>query len=403
MEGIILEIVQKDIQTLLPGDIVLHPIFRQDGLILIGRYKKITSSLLSHLKVQCDNDFPVLVLENESEFNFFMDTAFYKNEKFVHMLRYIYRKHKNYLTMKLSFASYTEYTDADRQSDLHQRPKTLLAFLLTNPSWTNLENVILSPSTTQRARKVKLLIINSLQEDPSIHNLFEKMSHFHNALLTHSVNTMCASLSIGLAMELTDIELKNLAFSTLFADIGYTRMDRQKFINILNTGERNVYIAEHIRQSIDIIKDSPTCRDKSLIMGVLDHHEYFDGSGFPNGKSGEEISLFGRIIAISQAYDELVGGYIKESSIPILVAQSMIWDERRTKWDNQILSAFVYRREFCKTGQEVVLKDNRRGRIIGFTDFTNYPLNPIVQIDNEMINFYKDKNLFSIKSVIRNS
>jgi HD-GYP domain-containing protein (c-di-GMP phosphodiesterase class II) len=396
-----MEIIEKKIDAILPGDIILHPIFRQDGLILIGQYKKITSSLLNHLKVHCDNDFPVLVLENEVEYKEFIRTSYFKTEEFVHMLRNIYEKHKSYLTMKLNFSSYTEYAEAHGiTNNQQQQPKTLLGFLISNPSWTNLESFVSSPSATQRARSVKLSITKALQEDSTIHSLFKQISNFHSALLTHSVNTMCEALSIGLTLELTNEELKNLAFSTLFADIGYTRMDIQKFVDMLNTGKRNAFIAEHIRQSIDIIKDSPACRARSVILGILDHHEKFDGSGFPNGKSGQEISLFGRIIAISQAYDELAGGYIQERSIPILAAQSIIWEDRGTKWDNQILSAFVYRREFCKLGQEVILRDNRRGKIVGFEDFTNYPLYPTVEIDNNKIDFHKTKNLDYIKSIL---
>jgi HD-GYP domain-containing protein (c-di-GMP phosphodiesterase class II) len=398
-----MEIIEKKIDAILPGDIILHPIFRQDGLILIGRYKKITSSLLKHLKVHCDSDFPVLVLKSDAEYAEFIQSAYFKTEKFVRKLQNLYEKHKNYLSMKINFASYTEYAGTRENTEiLQQQPNTLLGFLVKNPSWTNLEDSFRSPSVTERAGRAKQSIANVLRDDSTIHGLFEQISNFHNVLLTHSVNTMCAALSIGLTLELTVEELTSLAFSTLFADIGYTRMDKQKFVHMLNTGERNAFIAEHIRQSIDIIKDSPVCRARSVIMGIMDHHEHFDGNGFPNGKRGQDISLFGRIIAISQAYDELAGGYIQEKSMPILAAQALIWAERGTKWDNQILSTFVYRREFCKLGQAVVFRDNRRGRIVGFTDFANYPLYPTVEVGNDKIDFHKTKDLDDIKSILRN-
>ena len=45
--------------------------------------------------------------------------------------------------------------------------------------------------------------------------------------------------------------------------------------------------------------------DDLILDAVLDHHERYDGFGYPNKKSGDEISRFGSIIAIADVFDAL--------------------------------------------------------------------------------------------------
>jgi response regulator RpfG family c-di-GMP phosphodiesterase len=118
-----------------------------------------------------------------------------------------------------------------------------------------------------------------------------------------------------------------LAISTLFADIGFTEYPKSQFIHYLNHSKRNELLSSHIKQSVEVISSSEFCRKKDLLFGILDHHERYDGSGFPNGKVGEDIHLYGRIIAIAQSYDELVGGYIAEQSVASYQALLHLWEQ----------------------------------------------------------------------------
>jgi two-component system response regulator RpfG len=62
----------------------------------------------------------------------------------------------------------------------------------------------------------------------------------------------------------------------------------------------------HTMIGYEILKDSPS---KFLQMGAiiaLGHHEKFDGTGYPYGKKGDEISLEARIVAVADVYDALV-------------------------------------------------------------------------------------------------
>jgi putative two-component system response regulator len=97
--------------------------------------------------------------------------------------------------------------------------------------------------------------------------------------------------------------------------------------------------ADYLRMSADI---------------ALCHHEKFDGSGYPNGKKGEEIPLAARIVALADVYDALVSKRVYKSAFPHEVSRSIILKERGKHFDPVVIDAFEKcEGEFCK-----VLKEN---------------------------------------------
>ena len=60
---------------------------------------------------------------------------------------------------------------------------------------------------------------------------------------------------------------------------------------------------EHVRIGMEIL--APLAHLGVALEFVQDHHEHWDGQGYPHGKSGEDISIGGRILAAADAFDSL--------------------------------------------------------------------------------------------------
>jgi HD-GYP domain-containing protein (c-di-GMP phosphodiesterase class II) len=71
------------------------------------------------------------------------------------------------------------------------------------------------------------------------------------------------------------------------------------------------------------------------------HHEKWDGSGYPQGLKGEEIPLFGRLMAIADVYDALISKRIYKSAVAHEEAVRIMADGRGTQFDPDILEAFL--------------------------------------------------------------
>lgn len=74
---------------------------------------------------------------------------------------------------------------------------------------------------------------------------------------------------------------------------------------------------------------------------ALNHHEKYDGSGYPSGTKGEEIPLSARIVALADVYDALVSKRVYKSAMPHDSAKSIIVSERERHFDPVIVDAFL--------------------------------------------------------------
>jgi PAS domain S-box-containing protein len=74
---------------------------------------------------------------------------------------------------------------------------------------------------------------------------------------------------------------------------------------------------------------------------ALTHHEWFDGSGYPRGLSGEEIPIEGRIVAIADVFDALLSDRPYRSAFTAEEATELIASERGAHFDPHLVDVFL--------------------------------------------------------------
>jgi putative two-component system response regulator len=74
---------------------------------------------------------------------------------------------------------------------------------------------------------------------------------------------------------------------------------------------------------------------------ALTHHEWFDGSGYPQGLSGPTIPREGRIAAVADVFDALTSDKVFRKAYPIGKAVEMMKEGRGTQFDPDLLDAFL--------------------------------------------------------------
>jgi len=73
---------------------------------------------------------------------------------------------------------------------------------------------------------------------------------------------------------------------------------------------------------------------------ALNHHEYFNGKGYPNGRKGEEIPFWARLMSVVDVYDALVSDRVYRKGMPKEKAFEIIFSGSGTQFDPVILQAF---------------------------------------------------------------
>lgn len=123
----------------------------------------------------------------------------------------------------------------------------------------------------------------------------------------HSSRVAEYAVKIARALKKSKKFIKNLRISALLHDIGKIGISD----NILkNKGKLTKKQIHQIQSHTIIGTNILSCIQnyKNIIPGILDHHERFDGKGYPNKKIAKEISLEGRIISIADVFDTLLNG-----------------------------------------------------------------------------------------------
>lgn len=102
----------------------------------------------------------------------------------------------------------------------------------------------------------------------------------------------------------SDDERESLRMAALLHDVGKIGVPRSILCKEgpLNASEREV-IQRHPQVGYDILADLEDCEDVRL--WVIQHHERWDGRGYPHGLRGEDVALPGRILILAEVYDAL--------------------------------------------------------------------------------------------------
>jgi HD-GYP domain-containing protein (c-di-GMP phosphodiesterase class II) len=78
-----------------------------------------------------------------------------------------------------------------------------------------------------------------------------------------------------------------------------------------------------------------------ILPGVKYHHERYDGKGYPEGIAGEDIPLFGRIMALADAYDAMTSDRPYRKGMPVEKALSILEEGMGTQWDATFTRLFL--------------------------------------------------------------
>lgn len=150
----------------------------------------------------------------------------------------------------------------------------------------------------------------------------------------------------------------------------------------------------HVDYGYDMLKYSELAQHKDLLMGILQHHERCDGSGYPNRKKGDDICDYGKIIAILDMYDAMAANraYAKRNS-PFDVLKILYDDMLAGKLDTNFTVLFIKNLNHSLNGNWVGLSNGERAKIVYIDETRIYAL-PIVQtLKNEFIDLNRRSDL----------
>lgn len=233
-------------------------------------------------------------------------------------------------------------------------------------------------------------LINNLSLERDVVSLLLLLNNSDSYTYQHSVQVGMLSYYIANWMGLSDEESIKVGHSGFLHDIGKCKIDH----DILNkpeklTKEEFEEVKRHTTYGYEIIKNST--EDENIALGALDHHERMDGSGYPHGKKGEEISLYGRIIAIADIYSAMISSRVYQKERDLLFVLRELYRLSFDELDPVVTHSFIAHMIPNFIGKRVTLNDGRTG-IIVMTHPTEY-FSPLIKVDSEFIDLTQERSL----------
>ncbi|MCX8116690.1 MAG: response regulator [Desulfobacterota bacterium] len=156
----------------------------------------------------------------------------------------------------------------------------------------------------------------------------------------HSDRVKRMSLAIARHLGFSEVRLEALEYGALLHDIGKIGIKDE----VLQkqgplTEEEYEYIREHPLIGVKIVEGVEFFKDK--IPMIRHHHEFYDGSGYPDGLRGEEIPLEARIISLPDAFDAMTSVRPHRGVMPLqdVLAELERWKGKQ--FDPLVLEIFL--------------------------------------------------------------
>ena len=156
----------------------------------------------------------------------------------------------------------------------------------------------------------------------------------------HSERVMKYSQAIAFELNLPDDEKETIRLSGLLHDIGKIGIDEAIIRKPGRlTDEEFAEIMKHPTIGAEIIK--PIKQLQSVVPGVWQHHERYDGKGYPHKLKGEGISFMGRVLAVADTFDAMTSDRPYRKGLPHQTALEEIKEQANSQFDPNIADAFL--------------------------------------------------------------
>ncbi|MGI5102469.1 HD-GYP domain-containing protein [Treponema vincentii] len=198
-----------------------------------------------------------------------------------------------------------------------------------------------------------------------------------NFLVTHSLRSAVFAIVVGMELKMQNHQLVELATAALMHEIGLIHIAEDIYSRAGElSDEEKKYLHVHPVLSCKILKKAkfplPVC------LGTLDHHERENGTGYPQRLTGEKISLYGKIIAVTCSYEAMTGERkYKKAEDPATGLLNVLRREP-SQYDEEVLKALLNALSFFPIGSFVYLSNNAVAQVID--NNSEDPRFPIVRV-----------------------
>ena len=221
-------------------------------------------------------------------------------------------------------------------------------------------------------------IVSRILNDDHVFLKLSGIRDIDNYTFLHSVDVCIYSVITGKNLGLNEDELKELGIAAILHDIGKCKVP----LEILNKPDKlssdEFYVMQqHSVLGYEVLSETEGVNLRTATI-VCQHHEKWDGSGYPYKLKDYSIDKLARIICVSDVYDALTADRVyKKKSMPHLAAEYLI-GYSGIFFDPNIVKIFINNISIYPEGMIVLLNTGEIAKIVKSS--TNFSIRPKVKV-----------------------
>ena len=222
-------------------------------------------------------------------------------------------------------------------------------------------------------KKAVAPMIDSILRNPSAYAWLTRLKQTDNYTYSHSICTSVWAVAFGRQLGMPRKDLQSLALGALLFDIGKIMLP-EKLIN--NPRHYNVFefklIKKHVDYSVELLKKTEGI-NKDILDMAYSHHERYNGSGYPLGLKGDQVSIFGKIAGIVDCYDAIITERVFASPISPHDAVKKLYDWRNVDFQAELVEQFIQVVGIYPVGTIIELSNGSVGVVVNPASIISAP------------------------------
>ena len=225
-----------------------------------------------------------------------------------------------------------------------------------------------------------------------------------NELAKSSVNTAILSAMTAQELKLPNHKIHNIVAGALLHDVGMLRLSKGITEKKGGLSEAELeQIKTHLGHTSNIVTKK-LFGPKEVNLIAIQHHERWDGQGYPDKLTGQAIDIGARIVSVADAFEAMVSKKSYRNSLVGYQAIKNLMADNARRFDPAVIMAFTKIIGIYPIGSIVQLNDNIIARVVNV--HPNAPMRPVVQMltdsrgkvldpgKNSTVDLLADKTLF---------
>ena len=191
------------------------------------------------------------------------------------------------------------------------------------------------------AKRIVGDLTDSILRNPDALMCFCQLKNKHEFTAEHSLRVCVLALTLGRHLGLEREALHHLGTGALLHDIGKVKVPGDLLEKSGALAPHDVEIMRyHVQLGVSMLRQLPDISPQA-VEAVREHHERYDGSGYPDGLKANAIGLFGQITGLADHYDTMTSDWADHSAISGYIAIRKLYELRNKEFHHELLEKFI--------------------------------------------------------------